>query len=72
MAIAATHEQEWQALCRAIGQPGLADDPRFCHAAARKANEAALDQHIGAWCATRECWTITRTLATAGVPAFLP
>ena len=70
VAIAATHEQEWQALCRAIGQPGLADDPRFCHAAARKANEAALDHHIGAWCATRECWTITRTLATAGVPAF--
>ena len=53
-----------------MGQPGLADDPRFCHTAVRKVNEAALDQCIGAWCATRERWTITRTLATAGVPAF--
>jgi crotonobetainyl-CoA:carnitine CoA-transferase CaiB-like acyl-CoA transferase len=70
VAVAATNEREWRALCQAMGQPGLADDPRFSHAAARKANEAALDQRIGAWCATRECWTITRILASAGVPAF--
>ena len=36
----------------------------------RKANETALDQIIGAWCATRERWAIARTLAAAGVPAF--
>jgi crotonobetainyl-CoA:carnitine CoA-transferase CaiB-like acyl-CoA transferase len=68
--IAATNEKEWQALCHAIGQPDLAVDPRFRDGAARKANEFALDQIIGAWCATRERWAITRTLATAGVPAF--
>jgi crotonobetainyl-CoA:carnitine CoA-transferase CaiB-like acyl-CoA transferase len=70
VAIAATNEREWQALCHTIEQPELAEDPRFREAPARKANEAALDQVIGAWCATRERWTITRTLATAGVPAF--
>jgi crotonobetainyl-CoA:carnitine CoA-transferase CaiB-like acyl-CoA transferase len=70
VAIAATTEQEWQALCRAMGHPELAADPRFQDAAARKANEAALDQFLSAWCATRERWAITRTLATAGVPAF--
>jgi crotonobetainyl-CoA:carnitine CoA-transferase CaiB-like acyl-CoA transferase len=70
VAIAATNEKEWQALCHAIGQPDLAMDRRFRDAAARKANEAALDQRIGEWCATRERWAITRTVATAGVPAF--
>jgi crotonobetainyl-CoA:carnitine CoA-transferase CaiB-like acyl-CoA transferase len=70
VAIAATNERAWRALCRAMGEPELGDDRRFSHAAARKVNEAALDQHIGAWCATRERWTIARTLATAGVPAF--
>jgi crotonobetainyl-CoA:carnitine CoA-transferase CaiB-like acyl-CoA transferase len=68
--IAATTETEWQALCQAIEQPGLAMDPRFRDAAARKANEPALDQIIGAWCASRDRWAITRALATAGVPAF--
>jgi crotonobetainyl-CoA:carnitine CoA-transferase CaiB-like acyl-CoA transferase len=68
--LAATTETQWQALCQALGQPELANDPRFCHAAARKANESALDQLLSAWCATRERWSITTTLATAGVPAF--
>jgi crotonobetainyl-CoA:carnitine CoA-transferase CaiB-like acyl-CoA transferase len=70
VSIAATTETEWQALCQAIGQPPLATDPRFGDAAARKANEDALDHIIGAWCASRERWAITRALATAGVPAF--
>lgn len=70
VAIAATNEAQWQALCQAIGQPELSQETRFRDAAARKANEAALDQILGAWCATRERWAITRTLATAGVPAF--
>lgn len=70
VAIAATNDREWQALCDAIEQPDLVTDPRFCDAATRKANEAALDQLIGAWCAGRERWAITRLLATRGVPAF--
>jgi benzylsuccinate CoA-transferase BbsF subunit len=70
VAIAAATEQEWQALCRAMGQAELIEDSRFQHMAARKANEAALDQYIGAWCATRERWAITHMLAAAGVPAF--
>jgi len=70
VAIAATTEREWQALCQALGQPALVADPRFRDATARKANEAVLDQLLGAWCASRERWAITHTLATAGVPAF--
>jgi crotonobetainyl-CoA:carnitine CoA-transferase CaiB-like acyl-CoA transferase len=70
VAIAATNDTEWQALCQAIGQPERATEERFCNGAARKANEVALDQIIGVWCATRERWDITRLLTAAGVPAF--
>jgi crotonobetainyl-CoA:carnitine CoA-transferase CaiB-like acyl-CoA transferase len=68
--IAATNERQWQALCQAMQQPELASDPRFCNGRARKDNEAALDQVLASWCASRERWAITHTLATAGVPAF--
>jgi crotonobetainyl-CoA:carnitine CoA-transferase CaiB-like acyl-CoA transferase len=51
-------------------QPELASHPRFCNGDARKDNEAELDQLMATWCASRERWAITRTLATAGVPAF--
>lgn len=45
-AIAVFDEAEWQALCRALGHPEWASDPRFISAAARRANEAALDERI--------------------------
>jgi crotonobetainyl-CoA:carnitine CoA-transferase CaiB-like acyl-CoA transferase len=68
--IACGTEEEWQALCRAIGQPQLATDARFGSASARKAHEAALDQILTAWTSTREKWEITRTLQAVGVAAF--
>ena len=63
-------EQEWHALCQAIGQPALADDPRFQSAALRKQNEAELDGIIEAWTASRDRWDITGKLQAAGVAAF--
>jgi benzylsuccinate CoA-transferase BbsF subunit len=55
-----------------IGQPQLADDPRFKTAAARKKNEAALDGIITAWTSTRDRWEATKALQNAGVAAFPP
>jgi crotonobetainyl-CoA:carnitine CoA-transferase CaiB-like acyl-CoA transferase len=63
-------EAEWQALCRAIGQPQLAIDTRFRTARDRKANEDALDQILTVWTTPRNKWDITRTLQAAGVAAF--
>ena len=51
-------------MCEAIGQPGLADDPRFRTPELRKRNEAALDAIISAWTRTRERWELTRDSAT--------
>jgi crotonobetainyl-CoA:carnitine CoA-transferase CaiB-like acyl-CoA transferase len=68
--IAVGNEDEWRALCGAIGQPALTDDPRFSSAPARKHNEAELDHIITQWTATRDRWEITATLQRAGIAAF--
>jgi crotonobetainyl-CoA:carnitine CoA-transferase CaiB-like acyl-CoA transferase len=68
--IAAGNQQEWRSLCAAIGQPALADDPRFATAALRKRNEAELDRIIEAWTISRDRWEITDKLQAAGVAAF--
>ena len=68
--IAVGRENEWRALCQAIGQPALADDPRFESAARRKQNEAELDCIIESWTTSRDRWDITKTLQAAGVAAF--
>ncbi|MCZ6841353.1 MAG: CoA transferase [SAR324 cluster bacterium] len=70
VAVAVSDQAQWRGLCRAIGQPNLADDARFRDAPARKANEDALDALLGAWCAGRERWEATRALQAEGVPAF--
>jgi crotonobetainyl-CoA:carnitine CoA-transferase CaiB-like acyl-CoA transferase len=70
VAIACTDETQWRALCGALGDPAMAADPRWRDAAARKAHEDELDARIGAWCAGRERWEVTRALQAVGVPAF--
>ncbi len=70
VAISVGTEDEWRALCQAMGQPQLADDPRFKTAALRKQNESALDELITAWTRNQDRWAVTRTLQAAGVAAF--
>ncbi len=70
IAIAATDQTQWQALCAVMGQPGLADDPRFADNARRKQNEDALDAVIAQWTRQRDRFAATRLLQTKGVPAF--
>jgi benzylsuccinate CoA-transferase BbsF subunit len=70
VSIVVATDQEWVALCDAIGQPELATDPRFARAELRKQNEAALDEIITAWTSTRDRWEVAETLQHAGVAAF--
>ena len=70
VSIAVGTEDEWHALCQAMGQPGLATDPRFALAELRKQNEAALDEIITAWTNTRDRWDVAETLQRVGVAAF--
>jgi crotonobetainyl-CoA:carnitine CoA-transferase CaiB-like acyl-CoA transferase len=68
--IACGTDGEWRALCQTIGRPELADDARFQTAAARKANEDALEELLTAWTQGRDKWQVTKTLQAAGVAAF--
>jgi len=69
VAIAARTDAEWVALCHAMGRPDLIDDPRFCSAAERKRNEAALDAEIAAWTRGLTRHEAARLLLERGVPA---
>jgi crotonobetainyl-CoA:carnitine CoA-transferase CaiB-like acyl-CoA transferase len=68
--IAVGTEQEWRALCEAMGKPSMAADPRFADAAGRKRNENELDRVINAWTSVRDRWEITEVLQRAGVAAM--
>ena len=68
--IAVGTEDEWRALCDAMGRPAMADDPSFLNAALRKQNEDELDRIISAWTASRDRWEITEMLQRAGVAAI--
>jgi crotonobetainyl-CoA:carnitine CoA-transferase CaiB-like acyl-CoA transferase len=68
--IACGTEEEWQALCRVMGQAQLVDDPRFRTMSDRKAHEEELEQLITTWTEQRDRWEITRSLQAVGVAAF--
>jgi len=70
VSIACGSDEEWRALCQAIGQSQLTTDTRFRTARDRKANEDELEQLLTAWTEQRDKWEVTRTLQAAGVAAF--
>ena len=70
VSIAVGNETEWQALCKVMEKPELAQDSRFATAASRKQNERALDKIVTEWTNTRDRWEITKALQAAGVAAF--
>jgi benzylsuccinate CoA-transferase BbsF subunit len=70
VSIACGTEDEWQALCQAIGQTQLASDARFRTARDRKAHEDELERFLTEWTQQRDKWEVTRLLQGAGVAAF--
>ena len=70
VAIAIEDDAAWGRFATAIGQPGLATDPRFASLAARKWNEDDLEPIVAAWTAARTPEEVTATLQTVAVPAF--
>jgi crotonobetainyl-CoA:carnitine CoA-transferase CaiB-like acyl-CoA transferase len=70
VAIAAgTSNLVWRRFCAIIGQPALADDPRFATTAARRSNQAATAAIIQGWTTQRSKAEVVSTLAEGGVPA---
>ena len=68
-AISVSNEQEWQALCRTIGNLELLNDPAFCDLDGRKQNEERLNDSITQWTMLHEPEEVMQSLQAAGVPA---
>lgn len=67
--IAANKQEQFEAVCRVVGRPELAADPRFAERQARLANRAALTQALEAELARKSANAWWQLLNEAGVPA---
>lgn len=65
--IAANANNVFRRLCDAMGQPELADDPRFVTHLARGENQEELEGIVAEWAAERDAAEIDRVLNEAGV-----
>ena len=68
MLIAANSDPLFRKLAGAMGQPALADDPRFANNQGRVANRVELDGLIGAWTRALDAAALEAALGDADVP----
>lgn len=69
MAITVASDQQWQALCSAMGAPAWAADPRFATIQGRWQHRHHLDEALGQWTALHEAEPLMHRLQRHGVPA---
>jgi succinyl-CoA--D-citramalate CoA-transferase len=69
MIIGANADTLFPRLARAMGEPALAEDPRFSTHHARGVNQSELDQIIRKWTETHDRADLLTLLDAAGVPA---
>ena len=69
LAIEVHTDEEFKNLAQVMGQPELADDPRFADGASRKKNETDLDEIVAAWTSRHDRDRTAKELLAAGVAA---
>lgn len=69
VAISVHTDDQFSALCQIIGREGLATDPRYANADARRTNAAALKSEISQWTKRQNAEAAMQTLQAGGVPA---
>jgi crotonobetainyl-CoA:carnitine CoA-transferase CaiB-like acyl-CoA transferase len=67
--IGANQNSVFGRLCEAMGEPGLAIDPRYVDHMARGRHQVELDQRIEAWTATLPVVEVERLMIEHGIPA---
>ncbi|WP_066737054.1 CaiB/BaiF CoA-transferase family protein [Cupriavidus sp. D384] len=67
--IAANKQEQFEAVCRVVGRPDLASDPRFAERQSRLANRTALTAELEAELAKKPATEWWQLLNEAGVPA---
>jgi benzylsuccinate CoA-transferase BbsF subunit len=69
IAIAVTDQKEWEALCKAMGDPDWTKEDRFNDELSRWENQEELDQKIAAWTRQYGSYELTARLQKAGIAA---
>ena len=67
--IAVFDDTEWEAFCKAIGNPDLTNHPHFITLSDRKRNEDELDRVVESWTMNLESREVMERLQEAGVAA---
>jgi len=67
--IAAYTDDEWKALCKAMGKPGWIRSNKFATLLSRKRNEDELERLIAEWSVNFDAYELMQKLQDAGVPA---
>ncbi len=69
VAVAVEDDAQFAALCRLMGRPELASDPRFADVVSRRRNQDELDPIIAEWTRRHDHLDLMYRLQAAGVPA---
>jgi len=69
IAVSVRHDAEWQALCRAIGRPDLADNPTLRDRPDRLKRKGELNRVLADWCAKRTLADAETGLQAERVPS---
>jgi len=72
LALSVTTEEQWQALCEAIGARSWAADPELATVDQRHTAHDRIDAEIGAWCADQELTAALDALRAAGAQPVVP
>ena len=69
VAISVGSDEEWAGMCRAMGEPKWAKDPRFVTILGRWNNQEEIDRQLSEWTATLTQYEVTNRLQGVGVAA---
>jgi len=67
--ITVTSEEEWRALCQAMGNPPWSAEDRFADVLGRLKNQEELDKLVESWTVQHDNMALMHMLQEAGVPA---
>jgi benzylsuccinate CoA-transferase BbsF subunit len=67
--IAIESDEQWNALCHALGDPAWASDARFQTAADRLRHQDEIDGHLGRWASGKSAQEVMDLLQSVSVPA---
>ena len=66
--LAAQDQAQWKALCTALGQPSLAEDPRYADPESRLQRQEEINAIIRRWTRRRDKYRVMHRLQGLGVP----